>query len=506
MRRLEGIVAAQSGGARCPRVSWRRRELVLGGAALLTAGMVPCRAAVASRGGRVAIVGGGIAGLVAALTLHEAGRDFTLFEASDRWGGRMHSNRGFWQQGQTSEWCGEFIDSTHWLLRGLARRFGLPLDDVNAAEPPRSIDTNYLLGGYVRDSELAADMALVSPVLAQQTAAVGPHYHYDNFNDAAAFFDQMSAYEWIERYVPGGHTSRLGAYIDLALVSLNGLDTPMQSALNIVIPLHSDERFHARHGNARIAEAVASVLPPVSLRTGWRLMAIAADGNRSVDLRFDTPSGIRELAFDRAILALPFSVLRTLDTRAAGFDARKRAMIEQFAYGTNSKLVLQFDERYWNGRGAWPGRSDGFISTDIGFQSTWDTSRAQPGGDGLLTNYTGGDVGAGYRPDGPYTDSLSSPATAAYAMAFLAQLEEVWPGITPHYSGRATLSYPTGDPNLRGSYSAFGLGQYTAFCGYGAVPQGRIHFAGEHTSVPFLGYMEGGAQSGLRAAAQVLAV
>jgi monoamine oxidase len=49
------------------------------------------------------------------------------------------------------------------------------------------------------------------------------------------------------------------------------------------------------------------------------------------------------------------------------------------------------------------------------------------------------------------------------------------------------------------------VGQYTAFGNYERVPQGRIYFAGEHTSYDFQGFMEGGAQSGVRAAGEVLA-
>ena len=198
------------------------------------------------------------------------------------------------------------------------------------------------------------------------------------------------------------------------------------------------------------------------------------------------------------------SVLRDLDFSRAGFAALKQRAIRQLGYGTNSKLVLQFDDRYWNGRGAWPGISDGFIQTDLPFQSTWDSSRAEPGHDGLLTNYTGGKNGASFQPTGPYTTSRASSVTASYAQQFLDQLELVWPGIGSHYTGLATLSYPTGDSNLRGSYSTYKVGQYTGFAGYEKVPQGRTYFAGEHTSYNFQGFMEGGAESGERAAREVL--
>jgi monoamine oxidase len=126
---------------------------------------------------------------------------------------------------------------------------------------------------------------------------------------------------------------------------------------------------------------------------------------------------------------------------------------------------LQFDDRYGNGQGPW-GIGHGFIFTDLPFQSSWDASRAQPGVNGLLVDYTGGSQGAGYHPPTPYSTSKSSPLVEQFARQCLSQLEGPWPGITPHYTGLATLSYPTGDPNKLGSYSAWKVGQYTLFSGY----------------------------------------
>ncbi len=58
--------------------------------------------------------------------------------------------------------------------------------------------------------------------------------------------------------------------------------------------------------------------------------------------------------------------------------------------------------------------------------------------------------------------------------------------------------------NLLGSYSCWLVGQYTTFTGYEKVRQGNIHFAGEHCSFNYQGYMEGGAREGKRAANEIL--
>jgi monoamine oxidase len=509
MRRIRQAINRQIDEIQPDRPLLSRRELLkvtclaLGGA--LIGGRLRAESIVGSAAPRIGIVGAGIAGLVAALTLQDAGVNCAVYESSGRIGGRMHSNHSFWRNGQTSEWCGEFIDTVDHTMRNLAARFGLTMVDVNAAEPRGSVDTNYFRGGYYTDAELNRDMKRVTPILVEQNQAIGPVAVYNNYTPAGYYFDHLSAYDWIETYVPRGHGSRLGQYLDVATVTENGLDTAQQSALNLIFPLDSDERFHIQNGNQQLPAAIAASLPKGTVRLGCRLSAVATDGDAQVTLTFSTASGARSEVFDYVILALPFSVLRGLDFSQAGFDPLKQQAIQQLGYGTNSKLVLQFNDRYWNGKGAWPGLSDGFIQTDLPFQTTWDSSRAEPGPDGLLTDYTGGTPGAAYQPQGPYTTSRSSSVTAGYAQQFLEQLEVVWPGVSSHYTGLATLSYPTGDPNLLGSYSTYKVGQYTQFGGYEKVRQGRIYFAGEHTSYDYQGFMEGGAISGVRAGTEVLA-
>src|SRR5271166_4293322 len=116
-----GVEVARVREERLNALKERRRFLqgvgVMAGAALMAR---PRPAKAATQNPRIIIVGAGIAGLNAALTLRGAGYASTIYESSDRIGGRMHSNTATWLSGQKSEWCGELIDSGHTTILGLA--------------------------------------------------------------------------------------------------------------------------------------------------------------------------------------------------------------------------------------------------------------------------------------------------------------------------------------------------------------------------------------------------
>jgi monoamine oxidase len=82
---------------------------------------------------------------------------------------------------------------------------------------------------------------------------------------------------------------------------------------------------------------------------------------------------------------------------------------------------------------------------------------------------------------------------------FLAQIEPVLPGITAKFNGKATVDWPA-VPWVKGSYSYWKVGQFTQFAGVERELEGRCHFAGEHTSVDFQGYLNGAVDRGQRAA------
>ena len=242
------------------------------------------------------------------------------------------------------------------------------------------------------------------------------------------------------------------------------------------------------------------------MRTGWRLESIARTSSGAFTLTFASPNGTKTETVDHAILAIPFSVLRGVDYDCAGFDRLKNIAIQNLGYGTNTKLSLQFDQRYWdsNAKAPW-GVGDGNIYTDQFFQNAWDSSRGIGGATGVLTTYMGGSNGASFtKPSTPYSSSATSSAVTQYAQTILSQLEKPWPGISAHWNGRATLSTPWRDPNLLGSYSCWTVGQYTLFSGYEGVRQGNCHFAGELCSPKFHGFRVGGAEEGARAAQEIL--
>jgi len=466
---------------------------------------------------RIAIIGGGIAGLNAALTLQDAGIASTVYEASPRVGGRMHSDTTSWLSGQTSEHCGELIDSKHKTIQSLAQRFNIPRVDLLSAEPVGSTETDFFSGGYYTTAQENADFNPVWTAVKKDLNSAPFPTLYNMFTPAGQALDNMSLYKWIETRVLGGHGSRMGALLDVAYNIEYGNVTTEQSSLNLVYLLGfqpvpgnfrifgaSDERYHLEGGNERLPQAIASVLASGTVQLNTALTAIAMNGDGTFTLTLKGPKGRFTRIVDRVVMSIPFSVLRGLDYSQAGFDTLKQTAITQLGYGKNCKLQLQFNNRYWNQSGPW-GVGNGATYSDTGYQNTWDVTRAQDGTTGILVDYTGGGV-----PLASFTGNAADPkVVAGFAKTFLAQIEPVFPGITKQWNGKATLDVPLNNPFLLGSYSYWKVGQYTSFSGYEGLRQpdihtGKCHFAGEHCSTNFQGFMEGGAEEGARAAKEIL--
>jgi len=79
----------------------------------------------------VGIVGGGVAGLTAAYRLHAAGMKPVVFEASNRWGGRIFTHYDFYK-GMFCELGGEFVDTNHEDLQKLGSELGVEMQKLAA--------------------------------------------------------------------------------------------------------------------------------------------------------------------------------------------------------------------------------------------------------------------------------------------------------------------------------------------------------------------------------------
>lgn len=494
-----------------------RRGFIAGAGAVGLTAALPSTLYAAKPAARIAIVGAGMAGLNCALTLGDKGIHADIFEASSRVGGRMFSNSHSWNEGQGSEWCGELIDTGHKAVRQLAKRFHLPLDDLLAAQPEGSEDTNYLLGSYYSMAQATADFQVMVDVVADDLKAAGYPTTYDDYTEAGKALDEMSIAQWIDTRVPGGHGSLFGQLLDLAYNIEFGAECTDQSALNLLYLLgyqpnpkglamfgESDERFHIRGGNEQLPKVMAIYLGEDRIRFQQRLTRIAQAPQGGYALTFAAQNGSTQtLLYDLVVLAIPFAVLRNIDYSQAGFDDRKHQAIQELGRGQNGKTQLQFASRIWNEEGPWPAISTGASYSDTGYQASWEVTRAQPGTSGILNFYSGGNVAASMQSTRPFATQTDAAANADITHA-LQQAELVYPGLTEQWNGKATQSLPHLSSFFGASYAYYRVGQYTAFGGYEGVTQGGVMFCGEHTSMDFQGYMEGAAVEGERAGKELM--
>ena len=484
---------------------------------------------------RIAVVGAGISGMSAAMTLKDAGfTNVTVYEANQAVGGRTWTNTGFWSPGQWSEWGGELIDTGHKTVFSLCRRFGFSPYDMEQNNPTGATDILWFDGRYypwlqmARDWQASGAVQVINQMM--QTMPPWPFPYTAAWSPAAAAIDDMTLATWIDTYIPGGRLSRLGSFIDVAYNIEFGEETSRQAAANLLGLLgfssgngpggfwiygKSDERYKIQGGNQQIAQAQADYVGTPNIRFGWAMTALQKNADGTATATFATAGQTALVTADRVILALPLGVMKRIKAAggfgSAGFDTRKQGSIDALGFGANNKLHLEIADRFWIGSGRWPGVSDGESYADTGYQEAWHVTNGQPGTAGIIVNYTGGDVSRllNSTPRAFADTNDANPAVRNYvtgaAKTFLAQIEPVFPDMTAKWTGKATLSVWAQSPTQWGAYSYWAPGYLRRFSTYERVPMVPVHFAGEHCSQDFQGYIEGGAAEGIRAASEVVA-
>jgi monoamine oxidase len=461
----------------------------------------PARAAGPPPGTRIVVVGAGLAGLTCAYRLQQAGYYAQIYEASDRIGGRCFTGYGDFAEGQIYEHGGELIDDNHNAFQQLIQELGFTTDNLTQAETNGTEQLGYFFGKRYTFAQMTDDLKQIWQQIHSDVSAASYPTLYNNYTQRGWDLDHMSLYDWIEAYVPGGHSSPLGALLDVAYNIEYGGESKVQSSLNMLYLLgyvgpgqfrtfgKSNEKYHVHGGNGQIPVELARRLAS-QIQTGTPLTAIKLNSDGTYTLTFQNGAGSFTKVADHVVLALPFSILRTCNFSKAGFNQVKTWAINELPMGTNSKVHVQFKSRFWRDQ-----ECTGETYADTGYQNTWEVSRAQPGTSGLLVWYTGGDPGAAVG---------SGTVQSQVTNTFLPAIEPVLPGATRQYNGRATRDYWTGYQWTKGSYSYWRVGQYTRFSGAEKEQSGNCHFCGEHTSQDFQGYMNGGVETGERVAQEIL--
>jgi monoamine oxidase len=228
------------------------------------------------------------------------------------------------------------------------------------------------------------------------------------------------------------------------------------------------EAFRVRGGADRIPRALAEGL---DVRLGSPVDHVEQDSNG-----VKVSAGSETFTGDHCVLAAPLPALRRVEMTA---PKRVAEAIDRVQYGTGTKNLLLFKRSFWRERGL-----TGDTLTDLPLGTTWEATNR------VLISYAVGKVHSGVRPLSARSCTQGSGPSV--------QLERIYPGSRRLFERGETIAWED-EPYSGGTYTAFAPGQVTRYWEALREPFGRVHLAGEHTSL-YTGYMEGAVRSGKRVA------
>jgi monoamine oxidase len=406
----------------------------------------------------VAVVGAGLAGLVAADELARGSAEVVVLEARSRVGGRVWSQQ--LDNGAVIEMGAEFILPGNTAIRELVERFGLGLWDkgmrYGRRDPRGGIGTTH--------EELAAAVDEVERALAADgERAAGREL------DASGRRARLSAREFLDSLdIPPGAREAILARVEIS--SANSADRVAAADLAGVAHIDDEPAPGIAGGNQRLPLALAESLgaavrldtPVTAVQWGERVRVLTGDG---------------ELDADACVVAVPASVLDRI-----AFDPPLPAPLADalalVPYGHAAKLfvplrgpaepsaVMNVPQRYWS------------------WTASGDEGRTQP-------------VASAFSGSGPALEALE---VSDGPQRWLDSLELLRDDLRLDRDG-AILSTWADDPWVRAAYST---SPPPAVAEAVEEPMGSLAFAGEHTAGPYAALMEGAIRSGQRAAQSLL--
>ena len=437
------------------------------------------------RGRRIIVIGAGYGGLACAHELVSAGYEVMVLESRNRVGGRVISF-GDMVKGKVVEGGGELIGSNHPTWVAYAKRFGLRFSDVTESE---ELEFPVILDGE-RLSEKQSE-ALWEEMDAGYkqmiTDARGINADEPWRSRGAERLDRRSTADWVRR-LPVSKLCQRAMTAELA--ADNGVATSRQSYLGNLTQVKGgglekywteSEVYRCRGGNQQLSRELAEAIGARRLRLGAIVREVRVEDEKAA---VGLASG-EWFEADDVVLTAPPSTWHNIR-----FSPRLPGVLRP-QMGTNVKYLAVTRNRFWEKAGLSPDSL-----TDDMVSMTWDGTDDQ-GSDAngaVLMAFSGG-------PD-------AERARQRYARqkdaAYIEALTEIYPTFAENFRRGRFMNWPA-EMWTGGGYSFPAPGQVTKVGPILHAGLGRLHFAGEHASYKFVGYMEGALNSGAAVARRIAA-
>jgi monoamine oxidase len=446
----------------------RRDFLKLAGAVLIGAGAGPVRAAT---GGRVLIVGAGMAGLAAAQSLRQAGVEILVIEARERVGGRVWTSPA---------WPATPLDlGASWIHGSQGNPITALAHEIGARSVPTTYDNTriYQTEGQplpaAAEAELARLGAAIARILRQaqdgesdqavqaavETGLDWPSLSAETRQQANFILSSSLEHEY------AGSTAELSTYWYDADATFPGPDVLLPDGYQVLAD------FLAQGGPLALGQPVRQVIWDAQ-----QVVVVTTDG---------------EHRGEQAIITLPLGVLQAgAVTFSPALPQRHQRAIVALGMGVLNKCYLRFPQTFWPEEVDWLE----YLAPRKGEWVEW-LSLARPTGQSILLGFNAADFGRA-------SESWNDETQVAGAMHTLRRI--FGPRIPEPEA--VQLTRWAADPYARGSYSFNALGSTPAMRDHLAQPiAGRLFFAGEATQRDYFGTVHGAYLSGQRAAAELLA-
>jgi monoamine oxidase len=443
---------------------------------------------------QVVVVGAGMSGLVCAEKLVEAGHHVSILEGRSRVGGRIETLRAPFAPGLYGEAGAMRLPRSHHLTMAYVERFALETFPFILSNPSCYV---HMHGSRRRSAEVEADpdvlgfegVTIGRGVLELWDSEIRPfRQRLASQGDGAwplitAEFDGYSTREFLERC---GWSE--GAIECFGL--FGNLEALMNSAFLEVLREEVTDSYRdllqIRGGMDRLP---AAFLPRLGshIRYGARMVALEQTES-SVTVHYRTRAGRFAASGDFVILTVPFPVLRHIEVTPA-FSRHKAKAIRQLTYDASAKIFLQFRRRFWEED---EGIFGGTTVTDLAIRNVFYPEHGRETGRGVvLASYT-------WSEDAQRWGSLAPEDRIDQA---LENLTAIHPQAASEFEVGVSKMWHD-DEFAGGAFALFDPGQQTLLHQAIVEPEGRIYFAGEHTSLSHA-WIQGAIESGLRVAAEV---